>query len=473
MVKLARASALQFAVNIGETVVGALVTLYLVRLLGFSVFGQYVLVLSLVNLLSVPISGIHSATMKRMSEGRRMDEYYTGGLLLLVAVIAVIGTVLFSLGGYVDSYVGFPATMLIVAFLALKSACLFYLGVLRGENRVESASLIEGGWNVSRSIFQLGIVLLFDVGVVGLVAGELLAAAISTLALASVIDRTASIPDIKIVRRLYTYGRYSWFRNLKTMSYSWTDTFVLGFFVPSAVVGGYEVAWRISRLFILLPTAIEKAVFPSISRRATEGHTVEIERILNRAFSVALLLVIPGVIGSAILGEGVIQLYGQTGVDLQVIGFVLVVLSVARIGESFETLLTSVLNALDLPNRTFYIGVTFTVTNVTLNLAFVPYFGVVGAAVATTLSAFLSAYLSTRAFPDRITISIPRKVVVVQFVGALVMGLVLHAFLRFYPADSDMTVVGYVAVGAVVYFVVVTAFSRELRSRLGQLLSEI
>lgn len=471
---LARASALQFGVNIGETLVGALVTLYFVNELGVAAFGSYALALALVNWVLIPTGGIHSATMKRMSEGTRVHRLYTGGILLQTAFGGVVVLAFALAAEPIARFVGFDGVPLLAGFVVLKGFGSFFLQALRGVNRLEVASLIQGSWNILRSVAQ-AVLVFFGAGVRGLVGGEIIGAAVAVVITLVALRTDVSLtpPSRTDLQRLYAFGRYSWLGTLKTMSFSWMDTLVLGFFpVGNAVIGAYEVAWRISELFILLPNAIATSVFPAISKHVTEGRFSDIERLLDRAIPMAGLLAIPGFVGALAVGEGVLSLYGSSVTAVPVAVPALVVLSGARIFQCYELMLLQSLNALDYPDRAFRIDFVFLLLNLLLNLALVSVAGAVGAAVATLLSVVVGVALALRVFPSEISLARPWRPIGVQVGAALVMGGALFVLVSAAPASSVLRVLAYVAGGALLYFVVVSAFSSVLRDRIRQTLTE-
>lgn len=470
MVKLARASALNFGVNIVETLVGAIGTLYFARLLGAGSMGSYFLALGLVNWLLIPAGGVSTAALKRISEGEQQNRFFTAGLLLqFVYLSAVLGAILLATE-IINLYVEFEGARLIGGFFVLLGISRFANACLRGENRVELASLLNGSRTFARVGFQLGFVILSGLGLAGLLAGEILAAAVISIVTLAFIRPRLVRPRREQFVRLYEYGRYSWFGSLKVNAYSWTDTLVLGFFVSTAAVGTYEIAWRVSALFILLPGAMGNTVFPTISKHARKEETEAIQRILERMLPFAPALAIPGAVGALVIGPQILALYGPEFTDGAIF---LLVLSMARIIEAIERLFERVLNAMDYPERAFRVAVIFIIVNTLLNVLLVLLIGVLGAAVATFVSMIVSLGLAWYYLPSSITPKIPAQAIAAQFISAVVMGGAIHALLYFRPPTNDWEIITYVVSGAIIYSFGVFLSSALARDILRQLVDEI
>lgn len=471
MGQLARASALQFTINIGKTVLGALVTLYFVNELGASVFGGFVLVVAIVSWVRIPAVAIRSATTKRISESESQSRLHTAGLVAQAAFASVVGLVVLLLEGYINSYLGFVGATWVILLVFPFSLGDHFGAVLEGRQRFESMSILDGLQSLVKSVAKFLLVFTGG-GVTALLLGELLGGLAALATGIALVGLSVDVPKRSDFRSLYEFARYSWIGSFRTLSYSWVDTLVLGFLVSKAVVGAYEVAWRVSLLFVLAPQALRSILFGAISSRASEDAMAEAERVLRRGLSFAAGLAIPGVVGATLLGRDILALYGQSVVAVSDIVLVLIVLSVGRIAESFEMLIVTTLGALDFPDRAFRVSSFFLVTNLVFNVVLGVLFQAPGTAVATALSITLSLTYAWRQLPAGFDVEFPFREVGNQVVAALVMGGVVGLLLTIRAADSVLLTVGYVGVGAVVYAGGVLLLSREARSRLEQVVHE-
>lgn len=460
--RLARASVLQFSVQGLQTVLGFLATLYFANVLGADPLGRYFLVLAVVNWLLIPSVGVRSATIKRVSEGRDPSSYFSAGILVQFALVVALIVLVVLTSGSIDAYVGFRAAGFVAALLALNATGTFVLAALRGEEKVMVAGLFEGGWHIFRVLVQVGLVLI-GAGVLGLLTGEIASAALAVAAGVLLLDSRFVVPSREHFVRLYEYGKYAWLSSVKTMSYSWMDTIVLGFFVAASTVGVYEIAWRISALFILLPTAITKVVFPRMSKHASKGQTGHLEDVLSDSLIFAGLIAIPGFVGAIIVGTDVLRLYGS---EFAAGSLLLVVLCAARIAQSYEVVLLQTLNALDLPEVTFRISFLFTVVNLGLNVTLIWQFGPIGAAVATAVSVAISGVLGLRELSNHVRVRVAVRPILTQLGSATFMGLVILAIQQRFGSWTTVELFAVVLFGTGVYGVVVLLVSPQTKATL-------
>lgn len=170
--------------------------------------------------------------------------------------------------------------------------------------------------------------------------------------------------------------------------YTLLDTLMLGFMTDYAEVGYYNCATHISRALLPVVTSLSAVVLPRISLLEKSNDLQQINKLINKSFSVIAFLSFPVafiVIAVAptfiplFYGE---QFYGAT-LPLQIM-----ILTVIAIGfnnlTGFQILL-----ALGFDKLFLYSILIGMVSNFSLNLLFIPYFGASGAALSSVIAEFL------------------------------------------------------------------------------------
>ena len=162
------------------------------------------------------------------------------------------------------------------------------------------------------------------------------------------------------------------------------DTFVIGYFASTGEVGIYNVVYPLAQLLTVVLSAFGFMAMPALSSLDADGATDEIRRTYQVASKWILLATLPVFLVIVLFPEMVIKLTfgaeyvsGALPLSVLALGF----FTHAIVGPNSEAL-TSV-------GRTrliMYDNVVVAVANVALNLLLVPRYGILGAAVATSLS---------------------------------------------------------------------------------------
>ncbi len=469
--RLAQTSIVYFLTRVGSSVVGFLATVYFARVLGSEVLGVYFLALALVAWLKIGSNaGITVAITKRVSERKDVNAHVLAGLILTTFAFTMIASGVFLFRHQVNQYLGEPLYHLVILLLGVSVAYGYVGAVLRGERLVHVQGLLGFAQTMVRCSFQVAAVF-FGMGLTGLLLGE--AAAFALIAVGGVgllltyFRRSVSLelPERRHFRSVIGYARYSWLGTLKGRSFNLMDTIVLGFFVSPGLIGIYSIAWNISSILDLFAKSLSTSLFPEMSKLSSDSELEQVSDHLGNALAYAGLFIIPGFVGAIVVGEGVLNLYGE---EFREGYYVLVILVAATLVHSYHKQFVTTIDALDRPEITFRVNAFFVITNIGLNLVLVYFFGWIGAAVATFVSVFLSLVYAYRSLSSILAFTVPVREIGREVVAAVAMGgmvytvvLVLQSqgvnTLRFLPV---LTAVG---IGAGSYFGILFLLSGKFR----------
>lgn len=466
--QLGRTSVVYFLSKILSSLLGFLATLYLARELGAAVLGVYSVIVGLAAWLSVlGRLGVPPAISKRVSEGTDRSAYVLGGATMVALLAGLVAVGVFLFRGQVNQYVGYPAALPLMAILWVVCLTEVVVSSLNGLHLVEVQGYLTPVHSGVRSSLQIAVIFAGG-GVLGLLGGYV-AGYLVTLALGGVVVyrhlEQVSLPDLSHARSLFEYARFSWIGDLRAQAFSWVDIIVLGFFVPSTLVGIYAAAWNISQFLILFSSSISTTVFPEMSEQSAREDTQTVVEVFDGAVSYAGLLLIPGLVGGALLGDRILRFYGP---EFTRGALVLALLIAASLVQAYQSQVLTTLDALDRPDISFRVNGVFLVSNVVLNAVLVFLFGWVGAAVATGLSALLSLGWGLAGLRSVVDVPIPSGEIARQVLAAGLMGLVVEGLLigeeTWGLVGSNVIVVlTVVPAGAAVYFLCLLGLSRQFR----------
>jgi len=462
-----RQSVIFVASTIGLTLVGFLSTIYFAHALGPAPLGAYFLFLAYFGILNlIGDGGFGGAAVKRISEGREPDEFFSAFVFIRVALLAVSVTALLwaepLLKDATSSGIFF---WLLLALIVSVFSSSTGIGIY-GSGKVgwyQISGFLDAS---SRTIFQV-IAVFFGFGVAGLTGGfvgGLIAGGIANL---------WSL-DVKLVRfrishlkSLSTFSFWIFLSATGSLVFCYADTILIGYFMSNAEVGIYRTAFQLTSVATFTTLAFHTVLYPKISAWGAQDQKTEIEKSLARAFTYSLFLAIPACIGGWILGERLLYyLYGAPFTAGTIALFFLLVVQVVHV---FMFLGTTSLNALNHPKDAFWITVIAATANILLDIILIPVLGITGAAIATLIAMTLNA-IGALMFLSRI-ISIkfehtPAKNILYASGCMGIFLLVIHFLL---PLTHIAAVLAAVVVAAGMYVAILLRLDREIHDELRKL----
>jgi O-antigen/teichoic acid export membrane protein len=455
-----RTSVVDFVSKLAMSFSGFVATIVLTRTLGQERYGAYVVVLSLLAWVAVAGNlGLGAAVRKRVSEATK-GNYVVAGLIAQFGLYAVVAVCLWFARPYLNAYMEVDATSILILLLAVRLLANYIQVVLDGQRLVHVSSILSPIEWTGRSAVQVALVL-SGFGIVGAFAGYVVGAVVAAVIGAYFAAVDWSLPSRRDFAHLKSFAQFSWLASIKGRTFRSMDTLVLAVFVSNSLIAVYEVAWNLASLFALFGSSISRTLFPEMSKiSSADGSSGEIPGHLRVSLAYSGLFIIPGLVGSALVGDIILTIYGsgfQTGY------YILLILTFARLLFGYKRQFLTALDAVDRPNLTFQINAVFVATNLVLNIGLTSEYGWYGAATATTTSAAIGLGLGYYYADQTVSVVIPAGVVGKQVFAAGVMGLVVYVS-RLLLGDSLPVVFVLVTVGASIYFGVLLAISREFRT---------
>lgn len=406
--------------------------------------------------------GISEAIVKRVSERTEQGHVLSSGLLTMAIPVLIVILVVLFFRGFINEYLGMQLAIFLAIGVVLNAYSKISIKLVQAELQI--------GWYAALQFLQssifvgVGILLLkIGFGVEGLIYGLLSSDAILIVAGGLLRSTPLRKPSRKQVGSLIEFSKYAFPTKLSARAMSWADVLIIGVFLSQAHVGAYEVAWRISKPAVLLAMAVSNVLFPQISGYESGQSTKNIRSATADGLALALLLPIPAFFGVLIYSQDILlHLFGE---GFKTAWIVLIVLMLGRIVYAVFLIFSGVLKGMGEIQVLAKASIIVTVFNLTLNTILISYFGIIGAAVATTLTFALFAGILAYELSQLISISIDYKLtsmVVVASIGMTVLSLSINTF---YSINDDHSLILSVSFGAVVYIVILSC-SSHVRGKL-------
>jgi O-antigen/teichoic acid export membrane protein len=464
--RIGQTSFVHFLSKLLSSALGFVATLYFARVLGAEVLGFYALALTVSKWVKlVGDIGVASAVTKRISEGEEAAKYFTAGGLSLATFALVCVFLIVAVRGHLNSYVGADVWVFVVLIVCVGLFSSLVTAALKGNHLVHITGLLSPVRIGLRSVIQIGLVVA-SFGLVGMLAGYVLGGFLVTLVGLFFMPVRLKRPSRRHFTRLYNYAKYSWLGSLRGRSFNDVDIIVLGIFVSPALVGVYSVAWNLSNFIGIFGSSIRQSTFPELSRADAQEQRNRLANVVSDALVYSGLMAIPGFFGAMLLADRLLRIYGE---EFTRGAAVLALLVLSMLIYDYQNQLLNALNAMNRPDLSFRVNAVFILLNLVMNVGLVYLFDIVGAAVATVLSAIVGLSLSFWYLRQLLTVEVPVDEFVRQLGAALVMAVVV-GLVRYLVEAGNLVghnvalVVALVGLGAATYFAVLYIISTRFRT---------
>jgi PST family polysaccharide transporter len=366
----------------------------LTRYLGAERMGQYGVVYAYLSLFAwIASFGLEQilprqAALRGEEAGRLFGVGTSLGLLLSAAAVC-LALLVFPVLGYASP------SWLLVAIAAPEVLVLAALRLPGFYFQVAQKQWYSEGIVLARQLLWLivlGLVMLRGGGLVALLLGRALCAAVEAALILYSVSRFVRLewglrkdPSLELLGMSWPIALSS----LCVSLYRRVDQVILGLFVPMASVGHYVAAVNVVEQFSIVPIALMNPMLPVLSRAAEE--TALFARYRDVCFRYLLIVGIAVAVGGSLGGAPVPRLL--FGESFRESGPLLAILIWSEVAVFFEVVMTILLIASKQERLLPVATLVGALANVSLNLLLVPRLGPVGAAWATVASYSLSGAL--------------------------------------------------------------------------------
>ncbi|MDD4567259.1 stage V sporulation protein B [Methanoculleus chikugoensis] len=463
-----RQSVISLASTLALTAIGFLSTMYFAHTVGPAILGAYYLFVAYFSVFNlIGDGGFGGAAVKRISEGEDQNAYFTAFALLRVALVVVSVSFLLIAQPYLVKLTSSGTLPWLILALVVSAFTNIVLNGVYGRGKVginQIGSLVD---NLTRIGIQV-VAIVLGYGLAGLTGGF-----VAGLLAAGIVN--FRFLDLKLapfcrshIQSLFAFSFWTFLSSGGYLVFSYADTIMIGYFMTDADIGIYRVALQLTSIATFTTVALHTTLYPKISYWGKKDDLASVERALARAFTYSLLLAVPVVAGGWILGERL--LYFFYGASFSTGAGALAILLFVQVASVFMYLQTMCLNALDRPKDSFRVTAVAVTANVVLNILLIPAYGIVGAALATLVTMVLNAALSRRALSRSIRVRIEPGAVGHIVLAALVMVTVVVIYSFVIPLTNVFVVLGAVALGGLVYLLVLLKTDRGIRDELKELI---
>ncbi|WP_167467380.1 oligosaccharide flippase family protein [Haloarcula quadrata] len=369
--------------------------------------------------------GIQGAIIKRMSEGKDVDEFFSAGLLTIIGLSFITSLLILSASGLINSYVGRSVSVLIVVSLIPNELAQFVRSSIQGEVRTEILPILS----LAKSIVWLsGAVLATwsDPIFLSLVTVSIASNIFQILIGAIFLESGFSIPKRFHFENLASFAKYDVFSYLEQYIVDRSAILIIGLFLSNSMVSVYEIAWRVSSVFLLVNTSIVKVSFPKMSSWSASNAYGKIENLIKDVIFIGTFFVIPGIFGSIAVGSMIFESFFD--ITFENISILLSVLILSRLFEGVGDALKNLVSSIGRPDLSARSVILNVILQPTLCYILIPPYGLFGGVIsvcATLLCVLIYVYYIV---PESIEIQLPiYEAIALSLISAIMLLALINA----------------------------------------------
>lgn len=251
------------------------------------------------------------------------------------------------------------------------------------------------------------------------------------------------------------------------------DRYVIAFFLGATAVGYYNPAYVIGSLIILF-AKVSGVVLPALmSKSVDKGDEYKAQKMINYTIKGYLLLAIPFVVGCVVISKPLLLIY--TNEDISNNSYLIMpIIASASIFYGLNIILSNVLFVRMKTVLMFRANALVVIINLLLNLIFLYYFKNIMVAAMTTLVSYTIAFLYVLPkVNQQWVINFEMKAVIKSIIASFFMGLVIYWYLFvFNESMNDIgTILLSILLGLILYGVMIFVFKVFSKTELGLLKS--
>jgi len=441
-------------------------------------YGNYVLVIATVSILSTLVGWVSMSVVRFYpayeKEGKTAEftELTIKLTFLSIFVILVFSLcILLPLKGYIPENLYYLLSVGIIAFI-LTSCFDVLLTFLRIKRRIKWYSVFFMWKSITALVFGVLFVILFHLGVEGLLWGTVLSVGLVLPVLWKIAVGKLRIADKGIpLQPTIEIAKYSFplvVGNLAAWILSLSDRYVLEFYRGTHEVGIYSISYQISEYSIIFVISLFALAFNplAIITWEKEGEKAS-QKFVSKGTRYFLLLCIPAVVGISVLRNPILNVLSTPEYYA---GAKIIPLVVS--GVFFLGLMQRFGAGLSFYKKTglfMFCIITSGLLNLGLNFLLIPKYGYMAAAVTTLISyAFLLVliiFVSRRFF----IWDFPFKSLGKISCASIVMGVVVYYIGNSLTSSALINLISGMLVGVTVYVVMLLLLREPQKEEIKEL----
>ena len=420
-----RGAGIVFIMMVLSYFLGYLFRLILARELGVASYGLVYGIIALFGFFSIFMNlGLNSALVKYIAEFKAQNklEELKGSILIvflskLLLTVLTCGILILFSDKIASDYLNAPQASILIKIYGIAIIFSVISSTLRSSFRGFQSMKYYSSTDFIKSVLALTItsfLLMLGFKEIAPILGFTLTFAILPLIYFPLL--TKIFPEFihvkaelskSLAKKLFTFGIPVVFTGLAGMIFGYTDTILLTYFRTLKEVGLYNVALPTMKVISVIGVAFTSILFPLSSELWAKKRKDQLGKGLGMLYKYALILVFPLALLMFLFPEIILGIL--FGGEFKAAGGVLRILAIGYLINTLSGVNNTTLSGIGKPKEVSKIMFSGACMNLILNLILIPFYGMEGAAISTTISFLFLFILSTLKIKKDIFFTLPWK----------------------------------------------------------------
>lgn len=233
---------------------------------------------------------------------------------------------------------------------------------------------------------------------------------------------------------------------------------VLGFITNKEIVGFYSNAVLLNTVIITLLTTLDVVLMPRMSSLFSKSKRNDVISIMRMTIHTQLFFSIAMFFGLISIQEKLVDwFFGDSFIELnQYIPLLSILIVIVPLGMSISRQYLIPNNQVNVYNKSVIIGA---IVGVSINLLFIPLYGIYGAILSNICSETIVTYLRVRSFIKETGFRFLKKDIAFNIIVAILMCILIKMTTKNFPSSLITTLI-QVSIGFVFYFSIHLIFKK-------------
>jgi lipopolysaccharide exporter len=195
--------------------------------------------------------------------------------------------------------------------------------------------------------------------------------------------------DMNTTKKVFHFGKYVMGTNIASLFYKSVDQFTIGYYLNPNGVALYASAMRLSNLIEYPATSVSEVVYPHSTMRISESGDTVVKNIYEKSLALTMAITFPIVVATFLLADLIIFIIA--GPEYAESAQILRITILFGIFTPFTRQFGMIMDSAGRPSQNFILLVGSLTLNIVLNVIFVQWIGIMGAAYGTLLAYIITS----------------------------------------------------------------------------------